>query len=190
MHLSRNENPEIDKMRPLIANLKSSGQPFIYDSEDELSEEYAHFYFIGVQDGKEVLFDAVFYTLRMQHESELFEIAEQAAAQNFPGYRKINIEEDEKGNGKAQDELEEEIGLYMAEVMMELEEEGEIKVKEHVDLDLTHSSSKVLYAILMPTNWCWIQAIIRFKHSQKLQKLDLFFIKSKKFMNSGIYLPT
>jgi len=138
MHLSRNENPEIDKMRPLIANLKSSGQPFIYDSEDELSEEYAHFYFIGVQDGKEVLFDAVFYTLRMQHESELFEIAEQAAAQNFPGYRKINIEEDEKGNGKAQDELEEEIGLYMAEVMMELEEEGEIKVKEHVDLDLNH----------------------------------------------------
>ena len=30
---------------------------------------------------------------------------------------------------------EEEIGLFMAEVMMELEEEGEVKVNEHAEID-------------------------------------------------------
>lgn len=126
------------KQQELIKKIKSSGQPFIFDDEDEVTDDYAHFYFLGSHEGKEALFDAVLYTLRMQHESELFEIAEQQAAQHFPHYRKIQYEEDENGNLKALDDQEEEIGLYMAEVMMELEEEGEVKVKEHVDLDLDH----------------------------------------------------
>jgi len=133
-----NTNSSFQKQQDLMINVKSSGKPFIYDSEDELSDEYAHFYFLGVHEGKEALFDTVLYTLRMQHESELFEIAEQKAAQHFPRYKKIQYEEDENGNLKSLDDLEEEIGLYMAEVMMELEEEGEVKVKEHVDLDLHH----------------------------------------------------
>lgn len=122
----------------LITKLKTSGQIYMLDAEDELSEEYAHFYFLGIHEGKEALFDTVLYTLRMQHESELFEIAEHEAAKHFPGYKKIQYEEDENGNLKTLDDQEEEIGLYMAEVMMELEEEGEVKVKEHVDLDLHH----------------------------------------------------
>lgn len=131
-------NQYSQKQQDLITQIKSSGQLFIYDDEDELSDEYAHFYFLGPYDGKEVLFDAVLYTLRMQHESELFEIAEHKAAQHFPRYKKIQYEEDENGNLKALDDLEEEIGLYMAEVIMELEEEGEVKVREHADLDLNH----------------------------------------------------
>jgi hypothetical protein len=122
----------------LRSKLKSADQPFIYDEEDEQTDEYVHFYFLGFHEGKEVLFDTILYTLRMQHESELFEIAEHKAAQHFPGYKKIKYEEDENGNLRSLDDLEEEIGLYMAEVMMELEEEGEVKVKEHVDLDLHH----------------------------------------------------
>jgi len=118
--------------------LKSSGQPYIFDEGDEFTDEYAHFYFIGSHDEKEVLFDTILYTLRMQHESELFEIAEHKAAQHFPDYKKIKYEEDENGNLKSLDDQEEEIGLFMAEVMMELEEDGEVKVKEHVDLDLNH----------------------------------------------------
>ena len=122
----------------LISMLKSSGQPYILDEGDEFTDEYAHFYFIGLHDEKEVLFDTILYTLRMQHESELFEIAEHKAAQHFPDYKKIKYEEDENGNLKSLDDQEEEIGLFMAEVMMELEEDGEVKVKEHVDLDLNH----------------------------------------------------
>src|SRR3954469_14960247 len=115
--------------------IKASGKPYILDDEDENTDEYAHFYFIGKYEGKEVIYDAVIYTLRLQHESELFEIAEHRAAKHFPQYKKINYEEDENGNLESLDPLEEEIGLFMAEVIMELEEEEAVKVKEHVDID-------------------------------------------------------
>jgi hypothetical protein len=82
-----------------------------------------------------VIYDAVIYTLRLQHESELYEIAEHRAAKHFPEYKKITYEEDENGNLETLDPLEEEIGLFMAEVIMELEEDETVKVKEHVDMD-------------------------------------------------------
>ena len=115
--------------------MHAAGQNFVMDSEDEASDEYVHFYFVGFYEGKEVVYDAVMYTLRLQHESELFEIAEHKAANHFPEYKKIAYEEDENGNLEKLDPLEEEIGLYMAEVMMELEEEEAVKVSEHVDMD-------------------------------------------------------
>jgi hypothetical protein len=116
--------------------IKSSGKQFLIDTEDENTEEYAHFYFIGKFEGKDVVYDAVMYTLRLQHESEMFEIAEHRAAQHFPEYKKISYEEDENGNLEALDPLEEEIGLFMAEVIVELEEEETVKVQEHVDIDI------------------------------------------------------
>ncbi|MBX2970587.1 MAG: hypothetical protein KF803_14550 [Cyclobacteriaceae bacterium] len=116
--------------------MKALKQSYLLDETDEQSDEFAHFYFIGEDDdGKAVIYDAVMYTLRMQHESELFEIAEHRAAQHFPDYKKITYEEDENGNLEALDDVEEKIGLFMAEVIMELEEDGQIKVKEHVDMD-------------------------------------------------------
>ena len=128
----------IKKQGDLISKLKTSVQPFILDSDDEPADEYVHFYFLGTHEGKEALFDTVLYTLRMQHESELFEIAEQKAIAHFPNYNKLSTEGDESVRMQSQDNLEEEIGLYMAEIMVELEEEGEVKVKEHVELDLEH----------------------------------------------------
>ena len=116
--------------------MKALGTTWLEDDEDENSDEYTHFYFIGLYEGKEVIYDTVMYTLRLQHESELFEIAEHRAAKHFPEYRKITYEEDENGNLAALDPLEEEIGLYIAEVIMELEEDEAVKVKEHVDLDV------------------------------------------------------
>lgn len=116
--------------------METYGRAFIVDEADDNNEEYLHFYFIGKDDnGYEVIYDAVMYTLRMQHESEMFEIAEHRAANFFPDYKKIAYEEDENGDLSALDSLEEEIGLYMAEVIMELEEEEAVKVQEHVDMD-------------------------------------------------------
>ena len=115
--------------------MHSQGKNWLSDDDDENSDEYVHFYFIGLYEGKEVIYDSVMYTLRLQHESELFEIAEHRAAKHFPEYKKISYEEDENGNLENLDPLEEEIGLYMAEVIMELEEEEAVKVKEHVDMD-------------------------------------------------------
>ncbi len=122
----------IEEYRERIA---AGGKSYLLDDSDENSDEYAHFYFVGLHEGKEVVYDAVIYTLRLQHESEMYEIAEHRAAQHFPQYKKISYDEDENGNMEALDPLEEEIGLFMAEVIMELEEEEAVKVKEHVDLD-------------------------------------------------------
>jgi len=116
--------------------IDSTGRLFIYDDKDEHSEEYAHVYFIGVHEDKAVIFDAVIYTLRLQHESEMFEIAEHRAAQHFPNYKKITYDEDENGNLETLDDEEEEIGLFMAEVILELEEDDQVKVKEHIDQDV------------------------------------------------------
>ena len=83
------QDTQLQQQQDLIAEIRLSGKSFIYDVEDELTDEFAHFYFLGFHDGKEVLFDTVLYTLRMQHESELFEMAEHKAAQHFPQYKKI-----------------------------------------------------------------------------------------------------
>jgi hypothetical protein len=115
--------------------LTRSGKVYLTTNEDENSEECIHFQFIGRDRGREVIFDTVMYTLRMQHESELFEEAEHRAAKHFPNYKKITYEEDENGNLELLDSDEEAIGLFMAEVILELEDEEAIKVKEHVDTD-------------------------------------------------------
>ncbi|UII25231.1 hypothetical protein LVD15_18225 [Fulvivirga maritima] len=106
----------------------------VIDSEDN-SDEYVNFYFIGKYEGRDVLYDAVLYTLRLHHNSELYEIAEHRAANHFPEFKSIKYEEDENGDLEILDSMEEEIGLFMAEVITELEEEGEIKVQEHVEID-------------------------------------------------------
>ena len=116
--------------------INALGATHLEDEDDEPNDEYSHFYFVGMYEGKEVIYDTVIYTLRLQHESELFEIAEHRAANHFPEYKRISYEEDENGNLATLDPLEEEIGLYLAEVIMELEEEEAVKVKEHVDLDV------------------------------------------------------
>jgi hypothetical protein len=135
MTLDENKGYDIDVIRDYSLRMKALGLEYLLDEEDENTDEYAHFYFIGKFEGKDVIYDTAIYTLRLHHESELYEIAEHRAAKHFPEYKKITYEEDENGNLAALDPLEEEIGLYMAEVIMTLEEEESVKVKEHVDLD-------------------------------------------------------
>lgn len=130
-----NKGFDPNTIQEYLERIMASSKLFILDDDDEMTEEYAHFYFIGKFEGKGVVYDAVIYTLRLQHESELFEIAEHRAAKHFPQYKKITYDEDENGNLESLDPLEEEIGLFMAEVIMELEEEEAVKVREHIDID-------------------------------------------------------
>jgi hypothetical protein len=130
-----NKGFDLQTIQDYKTRIQASERSYVLDHEDEQNDEYVHFYFVGIYEGKEAIYDAVMYTLRMQHESELFEIAEHRAAKHFPEYKKITYEEDENGNLATLDPLEEEIGLYIAEVIMELEEEEAVKVKEHVDMD-------------------------------------------------------
>jgi hypothetical protein len=130
-----NKGFDLSVIHDYKSRILATGMEYLLDENEENNDEYAHFYFVGVYEGKEVIYDAVMYTLRLQHESELFEIAEHRAARHFPEYKKISYEEDENGNLATLDPLEEEIGLFIAEVIMELEEEEAVKVKEHVDMD-------------------------------------------------------
>ncbi len=115
--------------------MKKSGKNYLMSGTDDNGPEFKNFYFIGMYEGREVIYDAALYTLRLHHNSELFELAEHRAANHFPEFKRIRYREDENGDLHALDDLEEEIGLYMAEVMMELEAEGDIRVSEFVDLD-------------------------------------------------------
>lgn len=135
MKLVENKGFDVKVIQEYREKMKALKQSYLLAETDEQSDEFVHFYFIGEEEGQPVIFDAVMYTLRMQHESELFEIAEHRAAQHFPDYKKITYEEDENGNLETLDDVEEKIGLFMAEVIMELEEDGQVKVKEHVDQD-------------------------------------------------------
>ena len=89
-------------------------------------------------EGKEVIYDAALYTLRLHHSSEVYELAEHEAAKKFPNFKGINYEEDENGNLLPLSSEEEEIGWFITEIIMELEEEEAVKVQEFVDLDTNH----------------------------------------------------
>lgn len=124
-----------DKVSEIMEAAKASEKGFVINEAEPPAEDFVNFFFVGIYEGKEVLYDAVLYTLRLHHNSELYELAEHKAAQKFPDFKRIRYEEDENGDLEALDSLEEEIGLYMAEVIVELEDDETVKVQEHVDLD-------------------------------------------------------
>lgn len=133
-----NKGFDIKEIQSLRSKMEEKDQNFMIVDSDDNGSEYVNFNFIGSHEGKEVIYDAVIYTLRLQHNSEIFEIAEQKASERFPDFREFNYTEDENGDLEELDDMEEEVGLYMAEVMMELEEEEAIKVREHIEKDLNN----------------------------------------------------
>lgn len=133
-------NPGFDPthIENLKTELKKSGKNFKIIPDDENSEEFVNFYFVGKYEGREVIYDAALYTLRLHHASEVYELAEHEAAKKFPNFKGINYEEDENGNMKPLSSEEEEIGWFITEIIMDLEEEEAVKVQEFVDLDTNH----------------------------------------------------
>ncbi|WP_143961408.1 hypothetical protein [Litoribacter populi] len=138
--LTKHENDGLkpESIEGLKQELKASGKSFkIIPSEDN-SEEYVHFRFLGLYENKEVIYDSVLFTLRLHHASEVYELAEHKAAQKFPNFEGIHYEEDENGNLKPLSSHEEEIGWYITEIIMDIEDEEAVKVSEFVDLDTNH----------------------------------------------------
>jgi len=122
----------------LKKELKTTGQMFKIVPSEENSDEFVNFYFIGMHEGKEVIYDAALYTLRLHHSSEVYELAEHEAAKKFPNFKTIHYEEDDDGNLKPLSSEEEEIGWFITEIIMEIEEEESVKVQEFVDVDTNH----------------------------------------------------
>lgn len=107
----------------------SSQYGFIPHPEEERTPEYAHVYFTGIYDGREVVYDTVLYTLRLQHESELYSMAEEMTKEKFPDYADADTDGAEEG------EPSEEVAMYMAEIILGLEEEESVRVQEHAEVD-------------------------------------------------------
>lgn len=135
---NKNEGFSAESIAALKKELDASGKKFKIIPSGDNSEEFVNFYFIGMFEGKEVIYDAALYTLRLHHASEVYELAEHKAAQKFPNFKGIQYEEDENGNLKPLSGDEEEIGWYITEIIMELEEEEEVKVQEFIDIDSNH----------------------------------------------------
>lgn len=133
-----NPGYDIQIIEELKAELEKSGKNFKIIPDDENSDEFVNFYFIGMFEGKETIYDAALYTLRLHHASEVYELAEHEAAKKFPNFKGINYEEDENGNMKPLTSEEEEIGWFITEIIMEMEEEETVKVQEFVDIDTNH----------------------------------------------------
>lgn len=135
-HINEGISPE--SIEALKNELSASGKSFKIIPSGDNSEEFVNFYFVGMYEGREVIYDAALYTLRLHHSSEIYELAEHKAAQKFPNFKGIHYEEDENGNLKPLSPDEEEIGLYITEVIMQLEEDEEVKVQEFIDVDTNH----------------------------------------------------
>ena len=84
MTLDENKGFDPEVIKEYALRMKALGLEYVLDEDDESTDEYAHFYFIGKFEGKDVLYDTAVYTLRLHHESELYEIAEHQAAKHFP----------------------------------------------------------------------------------------------------------
>ncbi len=84
-------NPGLDpkNIEDLKRELKKLGKPFSIIPDEENSDEYVNFYFIGMFEGREVIYDAALYTLRLHHSSEVYELAEHEAAKKFPNFKGI-----------------------------------------------------------------------------------------------------
>ncbi len=132
----------------LKRELKATNKIYKIVSDDDNSDEFVNFYFIGMFEGKEVIYDAALYTLRLHHASEVYERAEHEAAKKFPNFKGIHYEEDENGNLKPLTSEEEEIGWFITEIIMEIEEEESVKVQEFIDIDTNHDYGLGLDAAL------------------------------------------
>ncbi len=71
---------EIEKMKRQCRDKKQS---YILNEAEPQGDEFAHFFFVGSYEGKECIFDAVMYTLRLHHSSLLYEMADDRAAEEL-----------------------------------------------------------------------------------------------------------
>jgi hypothetical protein len=99
-------------------------QSFILGEDSEYGEESANFLFVGMHNGKEVVFDAFIYTLETEFFANIFEDAKEAVIEQNPQYANEDFTLEE---GKHIELMED-----MADELMDDED---YKVCEFVDID-------------------------------------------------------
>ncbi|MFT4033053.1 MAG: hypothetical protein QM669_11585 [Siphonobacter sp.] len=136
--MAASANPGYDpkEIQDLKEEIRSGGHSFVYTNDPDLDEpagdEYAHFQFVGTHEGKDVIYDAVIYTLRLHHSSLVYEEAERRATKEYPLYIPLDQRDE---TYQPNDDMDEEVELLITEIIEEIEENEEIKVTEHIEID-------------------------------------------------------
>jgi len=123
-----NKGLPIQTVEAFKSELEKNKQQYLAIDTGNNSDEYFHFQFAGKHQRKDAIFDCILSTLRLEHESLLYELAEKKALERFPNY-------DPSVDAQLINDLEQEMGLYMAEVILEYQESGDIKVQEFLEVD-------------------------------------------------------
>jgi len=132
-------NPGFDpeEIAQLKKECKAERLNFIYvadelEDEEEENNEHAHVQFVGYYKEKEVVYDALIYTLRLHHSTLVYDAALERLKKEMPHY----VSQDERtGDEKITEEEDEEAELLLTEFIEEIEENEEITVREHVEID-------------------------------------------------------
>ncbi|QRQ99983.1 hypothetical protein [Dyadobacter sandarakinus] len=104
-----------------------------FEDENE-NTEHAHVQFVGTYNGQEVIYDALIYTLRLHHSTLVYDEALERLKKQMPDY----ISPDERPDDYVADEEEDDDAeLLLTEYIEEIEENEEITVREHVEVDAT-----------------------------------------------------
>lgn len=136
--IRKNPGFSSEEITQLKKECKAERSTFIYVEdefdEDEETNEHAHVQFVGYYKGEEVIYDALIYTLRLHHATLVYDEALKRVQKQFSKY----VSPDERTDDDISDpELDEEAELLLTEFIEEIEENEEIKVSEHVELDLS-----------------------------------------------------
>ncbi|MCE7060151.1 hypothetical protein [Dyadobacter sp. CY343] len=131
-------NPGFDpeEIAQLRNECKAESSNFIHvDDEfedEEENNEHAHVQFVGMYKDAEVIYDALIYTLRLHHSTLVYDEALERLKKEMPNY----ISQDERPeNYKISAEEEEDAEMLLTEFIEEIEENEEITVREHVEVD-------------------------------------------------------
>jgi hypothetical protein len=132
-------NPGFDpeEIAQLKRECKAERLNFVYiadefEDEEEENNEHAHVQFVGYYKDKEVVYDALIYTLRLHHSTLVYDAALERLKSEIPDY----VSPDERTEDyKENPEQDEEAEMLLTEFIEEIEENEEIKVKEHVETD-------------------------------------------------------
>jgi uracil-DNA glycosylase len=131
-----NEGYNPEEIKLLREECEEEGTIFMHcDDEDESmadNGELAHVQFVGTYKGQEVIYDAIIYTLRLHHSSLVYEKAVEQAQKVYPKYLPLD---ERTPNYKITPEEDEEAEELITELIESIEEEEEVKVKEHLEIE-------------------------------------------------------
>jgi hypothetical protein len=123
------DKTEIEQLKKEIVIDGNKNFVFVEDEDDMgNSGEFAHFQFVGNYEGKAVIYDAVMSTLRLYHNSMVFEEAEKQVKKLYPNYVEID-------KRKPNYTIDEDAELVLEEIIEELEEDEKVKVAESIEID-------------------------------------------------------